>query len=127
LRVKAPKKNNYDICFKFTDENGEFPLTENEIKDEISWTQKAFIMDYQSTYDECSSNFSIILFSQEGLEKAIKAHENYQSFGEKIINNLSLLRSAINQNMISQEWHFNLEDLELKKEVVRIDCLVSVV
>lgn len=125
LSIRAPRKNNYDIGLRITDKLGQVIFTEQEIKEEIEWTKDSYIMDYVSTYEECFSDFSVILFSKEGIQKCLQHLTTYKKFDERYVKDFELIQQASNTNSAKQQWDFDADKLDLKNGVACIECLVD--
>jgi len=126
ILVKAHKKNDYNICLRITNDLGQASFTLDEIKDEIEWTRRSFIMDYSSSYEECASEFYIVLFSKAGVEKCKKTLELYKDFDNRVLKDLDLIQLANNYNDVEQKWKFNTENLKLEAGIAQVECFVDV-
>lgn len=122
LEIRAARKNNYDIGPRLTDDAGHVIFTEDEVKSDIEWTLKEWIMDYSSKYEECFSDFCVCLPNVENVKRSLDLLKSYKKFDERYARAFHIMRRAKNNNLKLQKWNFNSEKLQVQNGVVDIQC-----
>ncbi|EKE01270.1 MAG: hypothetical protein ACD_21C00178G0002 [uncultured bacterium] len=125
ILVRARKKNDYNVGLRITNDLGQASFSADEMKDEIEWTRRSFIMDYSSSYEECASEFYVVLFSNEGVQKCKSALKLYLDFDGRVLKDFELIQLAHNSNLAEQKWKFNAEKLTLEDGIAHVECLVD--
>jgi len=126
LQIFAPRKNDYNIGPRLTNNLGQVIFTETEVKDDIDWIMNQAIMDYSGKYEECSSDFNVILSSVENIRRSLDFLDLYKEFDERYLKALSLMKKANNRNLLVQKWKYNAELLILKDGIAQIECLADI-
>lgn len=106
LMVKAVRKNDYPIGPKFTNPEGEVFFTPEEIKEDIDRSQKAYLMDYASSFEECSSVFEVVLMSKKAIEDNLKWYKEHPAFVGVLISSEKIkeLENAKNRSEKNEKW-----------------------
>lgn len=107
LRLHAHVKNDYSLL-KVTVLGGKVEFTLDEIQDEISRSQRLFIMDYAATMADCDELVTIRILSSEEVQRAVRAHEMFQLATGIPDEYIRALRETENSNLEPAERKLQL-------------------
>lgn len=75
MTIFAHKKNDYHFSPPLTDSNGKTVIRRSDVEREIAKTRAFWLMDYQSTLDECHPRVLVTVPSADDIQKGVKSCE----------------------------------------------------
>lgn len=124
LTLYAARKNNYDLGPALSDATGTIVIARAWVEKAIFGIKSFFLMDYDSTMQQCYSHITLRVDSPEDIRKAIVAMKLYGEVAQElgIAYTISGLDRAINYKYTSQTVQIDLAvpNEERREIIVRL-------
>lgn len=120
LTLYAKLKNDYHLRPHLSNQNGEIEINRDWVKKSIDEIRDFFLMDYQSSLEECYPHINVSILSSSNITNAISAMKLYgiENSGLGIAHTVSDLIISNNNLYISHEVSIELNTVgEITREV----------
>jgi hypothetical protein len=111
LTLHARIKNDYHFAPALSNQSGSIVIERDWVVDSIEETRNFFLMDYQSSLDDCLPYVTIRVMSDEEINRAVDAAETFDGVKERmgVVPAISDLRRSSNRQFEPQELRLSLE------------------